>query len=67
MTGGRLRPGSYGAAERGGGGAVTGRWADKEIPAVFQALEQEDALADLPQLNTSGCWDAPDGHSAHPV
>lgn len=51
----------------GRGGGVTGRWADKEIPAVFQALEEEDALSDLPQLNASGCWDAPDGHSAHPV
>lgn len=63
VTGGRRRPGSYGAAE--GGGGVTGRWEDKEIPAVFQPLEK--ALGDLPELSASGCWDASDGQSAHPV
>lgn len=40
---------------------VTGRWADKEIPAVFQPLEKEKALGDLPELSASGCWDAPHG------
>lgn len=63
VTGGRLRPGSKGRRR----GWVTGRWEDKEIPAVFQPLEEEKALGDLPEQSASGCWDASDEPSAHPV